>query len=81
MKFELIENWKKAYSFYSMWFFVLLGMAPDIFNLAVSMGVIDSTSAPAILTRLINIVAFLGALTRLLKQKQLELEQEKPAVA
>lgn len=77
MKLELIANWNKAYKLYSMWFFVILGLAPDIFNLAVQMGVIDSTSAPAILTRLINTVAFLGAVTRLVKQKQLELEQPK----
>lgn len=77
MKLELITNWNKAYKLYSIWFFAVLGLAPDIFNLAVQMGVIDSTSAPAILTRLINTVAFLGAVTRLVKQKQLELDQPK----
>lgn len=81
MKFEFIDDWKKAYTLYSMWFFVLLGMAPDIFNLAVSMNVIDSASAPAILSRLINLIAFLGAVTRLLKQKKEELDQAKPVVA
>lgn len=77
MKLELIANWNKAYKLYSMWFFVILGLAPDIFNMAVQMGVIDSTGAPAILTRIINTIAFLGAVTRLVKQKQLELEQPK----
>jgi hypothetical protein len=74
MKFELIDDWKQAYSFYSMWAFILLGMAPDIFNLAVQYGVIDSAAAPAVFARIINTVAFVGALTRMVKQKQAELE-------
>lgn len=69
MKFELIEDWKKAHALYSMWFFAALGVAPQLFDLAVSMHVIDGATAPAALTKLINIIAFCGAASRIVQQK------------
>jgi hypothetical protein len=81
MKFELITDWKQAYSFYSMWAFALLGMAPEIFNLAVQYGMVESTAAPALLATVIKTVAFVGALTRMVKQKQVEIEAAAPVKA
>lgn len=69
--FDLVTGWHKFYKMYSIWFFALLGSAPDLYNLAISSGVIDAGSAPALLTRIINIIAFVGAASRLLKQKKL----------
>lgn len=74
MKFELIEGWKKAYAMYSIWFFAILGAAPDLFNLAVENHLVDSGAAPALLARIINIIAFVGAASRLVKQKALAAE-------
>jgi hypothetical protein len=83
MKFELelIDGWKKFYSMYSIWFFAALGSLPDLFNLAIQNGLITSASAPELLTRAINLVAFVGAASRLVKQKALAAEQtaEPPA--
>lgn len=70
--FSLIDGWHKFYKMYSIWFYTILGLAPDIYNQAVSSGVIDSTDAPQLLVRIINGIAFAGAVSRLIKQKTLE---------
>jgi hypothetical protein len=72
MKFELIENWKTFYKMYSMWAFVILGLTPDLYNLAVQYHMVDGSSAPAALAGMINTLAFAGAALRLVKQKKLE---------
>lgn len=76
MKIELVDEAKKWYAMYSIWFFAILGLAPDLFNLAVENHLIESGSAPALLARMINIVAFVGAASRLVKQKVLTAEAE-----
>lgn len=78
MKFELIDEWKKALSMYSVWAFIALGLAPEIYNLAVQFGMLTGDSAPAALSRIINTIAFAGAVLRLVKQKKLEMDSEKP---
>lgn len=78
---QLIDEWKKWYTMYSIWAFALVGIAPDIYNLAVQYNLVNSAEAPVELARIINIIAFLGALSRLLKQKKLELEVERIAAA
>lgn len=75
--FQLIAEWRKFYSMYSIWFYAALGTAPDLYNLAVSTGMLDGASAPVILTRIINTIAFVGAASRLIQQKQLTLAREK----
>lgn len=73
MKFQfeigLIDDAKKFYKLYSIWFFALLGLAPDLYNLAVSYHMLDGATAPALLSRIINVVAFVGAAARLVQQK------------
>lgn len=76
MKFSLIDDWKKAYKLYSLWFFAIIGLVPDLFNLAVQYEIVSSTSAPAILSHAIKLIAFFGAASRLVKQKETELEAE-----
>lgn len=74
MQIQLIEEWKKAYKFYSIWFFVIIGALPELFNLAVQSGLVDSEAAPQALSRLISLIAFAGAASRMIRQKKLELE-------
>jgi hypothetical protein len=78
LKFTLIDDWHKAYSFYSVWFFAILGVAPDLFNLAVQYGVITEASAPAMLSHAIKFIAFCGAASRVVSQKKKELEAPAP---
>lgn len=79
MKLELIANWKKAYAMYSMWAFALLGLTPQLFDLAVQFNLLDSETTPAVLAKLINIVAFVGAASRIVQQKTVELSTAQPA--
>lgn len=77
MKFTLVDEWRKAYAMYSVWFFAILGMLPDLYNLAVDNHLLDGGNAPAFLARAINLVAFAGAASRLVKQKVVTAEAEK----
>jgi hypothetical protein len=74
MKFELIDEWRRFYTMYSVWAFVIVGLAPDIYNLAVQFNMVSGDNAPAALARVINMIAFAGAVLRLVKQKKLEVE-------
>lgn len=76
MKIELVKEANKWYAMYSIWAFVLLGALPDIYNLAVQFNLLTGDSAPAFLARAVNLIAFLGAVGRLVKQKALELDAE-----
>lgn len=68
---ELADDWRKFYTMYSVWFFAILGAAPDLYNLAVTSGLLTSTTTPPLLAHIINIIAFVGAASRLIKQKRL----------
>ena len=77
---ELIDDAKKFYKLYSIWFFAILGLLPDLYNLAVQDGLISGSNAPALLARAINIIAFIGAASGLVKQK-VATEEADPAAA
>jgi hypothetical protein len=68
IKIELVGNWKEAWKFYSVWVYVLLGMLPDIFDLAVKMEVFSGEGAPEALNWTIKFVAFIGVVVRIVKQ-------------
>lgn len=69
---ELVAEWRKFYTMYSVWFFAIVGAAPDLYNLALQSGLLTGASAPPLLTRVIAIVSFVGAASRLIKQKKLD---------
>lgn len=69
MKLELVDGWKRFYAMASIWAFAIIGLAPDIYNLAVEFHIVDGGAAPAFLTRLINVLAFAGAVSRLVRQQ------------
>jgi hypothetical protein len=81
MKFQLVDEWRRFYTMYSIWAFAIIGLAPDIYNLAVQFNMVSGDNAPAALARVINMIAFAGAVLRLVKQKKLELEVTEPAKA
>lgn len=80
MKIQLIENWQQFYRLYSIWFFAFIAILPDVFNLAVSYGLLESENAPESLSYSLKVVAFLGALARLIKQQKLILESQEPPI-
>lgn len=71
MKIELtlIDDWKKAWKLYSVWIFALVLAGPDIYNAAVTAGLISADHVPALFGRLVNIVGFVGIVSRIVKQK------------
>lgn len=72
MNIQLVDNWKSAWKMFSMYFFLILGLLPELFNLAVSSGLLQTEQAPALLSKIVMIVAFLGAASRLIKQRAVE---------
>lgn len=81
LQLELIPEWKKFYKMYSFWFFVILGCAPELWDLAIQYNVIKEAAAPALLARAVSTIAFLGAASRMIKQKSLEMKAEQEAEA
>ncbi|QVD49329.1 hypothetical protein LUCX_259 [Xanthomonas phage vB_XciM_LucasX] len=64
----LIEDWRQAWKFYSMWFYLIVGLSPDIYNLLVAAGLFDGTDLPAMFDKGIKLIAAAGAIARLVKQ-------------
>lgn len=83
MKFNivLVDDANKWYKLYSIYAFIAIGLAPDLYNLAIETGYLTAETAPAALSRLINTMAFIGGALRLVKQKKLELDAEEIAKA
>ena len=69
-KIKLIENWNKWYKIWSVWFFILIGVAPDLYNAISSMGWLEE--APKAFVWTIRILASIGFASRLIKQQKLE---------
>lgn len=69
---ELVSEWRKFYTMYSVWFFAIVGAAPDLYNLALQSGLLTGASAPPLLARIVAIISFVGAASRLIKQKSID---------
>ena len=63
---KLIEDWKTAYKKFSVWFFIVIAIAPDFYNAIMAAGLLDK--APQPLIWIIRILAACGILSRLIKQ-------------
>lgn len=64
----LVGNWKESYKWFSMYAYAILGLLPEIFDLAVTSGILEAESTPAALNYTIKLIAFLGAVGRLVNQ-------------
>lgn len=65
----LVNDWKQAYKMYSVWFIAIIGAFPDIWNLLIQYHVVDSTDLPTFYVRIVNLIAVLGIVSRLVQQK------------
>jgi len=74
MPVQFIDGAQHFYKMYSMWAFLLLGSLPELYNLAIQTGLLTADEAPAALSKIIALVSFAGAASRLIKQKQLEVQ-------
>ena len=77
MKLTFVDEVRLWYRMYSVWFFAILGLLPDLYNLAVQSHLFEGDAAPVVLARIMNVIAFLGAASRLVQQKVLAEEKEK----
>jgi hypothetical protein len=68
MKINLIDDYKSFYKKFSVWFFIVIGVAPDFYNAVMSSGLLDQ--APAPLIWIIRSLSMAGLFSRLIKQKQ-----------
>lgn len=70
MESRLVDDWKKAWKFLSVWAFILIGIAPDLHTAVVSMGWLDDPETPAGLTWTLRGLAIAGIAFRLVKQNK-----------
>ena len=73
MKINLINDYKFFYKKFSVWFFIIIGVAPDFYNIVMSTGLLDK--APELLIWIIRTLSMAGLFSRLIKQKK-ELKNE-----
>jgi hypothetical protein len=64
----LVNDWRKSWKFLSMWFFLILGLSPALYELAVQYDLVKPGRLPEIFSDAINLVAFLGAASRVVDQ-------------
>jgi hypothetical protein len=69
MKVELVSGWQKAYQMWSVWAMVLMGAMPDIYSAAVASGLFEGEGVPQQLGYIMKVLAFLGVVSRLVKQQ------------
>lgn len=87
MKLEmvLIEDWRKMYKMYSVWFFALLMAMPELYNAAITAGLITQDQVPGFFSKIVSLVSFLGLCSRIVAQKQTTIsalpEEEQAKVA
>lgn len=74
MKVELIDEWQKFYKLYSVWAYVIISVSPDIYNVLVEYGYLQSQNTPSAFSEIVKILCVAGIIVRLIKQKKQELD-------
>lgn len=72
MKIELVGNWKQLTRTWSLYGIALLGVLPDLWNLAVSMELFTGTDVPQQFSYMVKVVMFVVGAIRIIKQTGLE---------
>ncbi len=65
----LIGDWQGAWKLASMWVFFLIAISPELFQILVEAGLLESDNVPVLFARLINLLGALGMISRLIKQR------------
>jgi len=72
-----ITEWNKFYKLYSVWFFAIIAILPEIHALALEYSIMNGDAIDGNLNNAIKTLAFLGAASRLIKQKVEERKADK----
>lgn len=67
---KLIDNYKNWYKIWSIYFFILIAISPEIYNMFSSMGLLEDAPIPFLW--FIRILAMVGIVSRLVKQEKLK---------
>lgn len=67
---RLIKEWKKCYKMWSIWIFILIAASPEIYQGFVTLGLLNNI--PNFIDYSIRILAGIGIISRVIKQKGLE---------
>lgn len=70
----LVDDWASAWKFASVWMFVLIACAPELYNLSIQYNLVEAGTVPELFSKAISMMAFVGAASRVVKQKRVELE-------
>lgn len=65
---NLIENWRQAWRYYSVWAFAALAALPDLYNALLAAGLMDADAMPPVATWSVRIVAIAGIVLRFVRQ-------------
>ena len=69
---KLIEDWRQAWKFYSVWALAVLVALPDLYNALLAAGLLDAEALPPVASWSIRIVAIAGLVVRFVNQKKPE---------
>jgi hypothetical protein len=68
----IIENWRHAWRYYSVWAMAVLVALPDLYNALLAAGLLEAEAMPPLASWSIRIVAIVGLVVRFIKQKRPE---------
>ena len=66
-KIRLIDNWKQCWKLYSVQVFIVLAFLPDVYTAFASIGLLEAV--PSNLDWTLKVLAGIGVITRVIKQK------------
>lgn len=69
---KLIEDWRQAWKFYSVWALAVLVALPDLYNALLAAGLLDADAMPPVAAWSVRIVAIAGLVVRFVNQKKPE---------
>lgn len=66
----VVDDWRKAWRFYSVWALAVVGVLPDAYNAIVTAGLLGGSETPEALTWSMRAAAIGGILLRIVRQVQ-----------
>ena len=69
---KLIEDWRQAWKYYSVWALAVLVALPDLYNALLAAGLLEADAMPPMAAWSVRIVAIAGLVVRFVNQKKPE---------
>lgn len=65
----LVDEWRQAWKLLSVWAFIVIGIAPDLYSGVAAMGWLNDASVPPAFVWTLRSLAVAGIAVRLIRQK------------